>query len=166
MMFAMSPTTANPKFQKSCSECSPTADNQSESCRLGKVGGSVPIKEEQVRRHIMDEIHSSTESFECHKWDMEVPVMNHEDRFTPKKRLDSESECTINSDDLSGSAAFELIDNNRRADWCTIDLESGDILESLESLESPRSDDEARHRAWLQLRQYRGRLGARNLHID
>jgi hypothetical protein len=156
----MSSSTA--PVQRLCFESSQKSDSRLVLCPNGNVDGYYfPVKSEKTNRNVLDELHS-TQSYEYHKWEMEVPSMNREVRPALIKRSFSESE-------LNGSIDLSLqcknADLNDKADHSIMEIEPQDEFE-FELLESPRANSEDLHRAWLNQRQYRAWMGARNLHIE
>ncbi len=132
------------------------------------------IKTEEACQHILNEIRLSSESLECHIWDMEAPSKNHmganstnqADRFTPVE-CDSELKFTVDKDaHCRSSVGFEFINGNGEADPSTVETEPIDMFECFEPLESPGSDSVERRRGWLEQRRYRAWIGARNLHVQ
>jgi hypothetical protein len=136
------------------------------SRRGRNIGESFLFKAEKTRGHVLDyKIQSASESFERQIWDMADLSMNHEDLVVSTKRSSSESNSTIDLGLLFGNADFDLNDIGE-ADASTLEIESKDDFECFESIESPRADADAEHRAWLEQRNYRAWFAARNLHLQ
>ena len=158
----MSPaTTAVPSFQILCSKSSRPV-----SCRSEKNGGSISISTEKKA----GEIQTSSESSECRIEACSAPS-NHGDHLTPKNspknHRSTDLSCLIDIRLLGKNATiFDLVNDNGGADPSIIGIEPNDEFGCFESIESPRADADAEHRAWLEQRNYRAWFAARNLHLQ